>query len=306
MIRPSTGRAAGRALALRVPLALLLSGCAAEPAAKPVPDRASTSEAQTPEAQAAAEAPEETPDERPAPEFPPNPGYDQAELDSHLRSAAWSNDVEMAERLISWGANVNAKDDTVQSAYLIATSEGRLELLRLTLAHGADVSDLDSWVGTGLLRAAERGYWEVAGELIRAGVPLDHVNRVGYHAIHEAVIFGRDDESYHQTVRVLVAGGVDFASHSGSEGMTPLQMATWKGYPQQAALLEALTSALEPSDPTAALFVAAEIGDPNAVTIALRAGAPIDTRDSAGRTALEVAEAGNHPVSAGILRALGG
>ena len=52
------------------------------------------------------------------------------------------------------------------------------------------MADLDSWNGTGLIRAAERGHWAVAGELIRAGVPLDHVNRVGYQAIHEAVWFG--------------------------------------------------------------------------------------------------------------------
>ena len=302
MIRPSTGRAAARALALLVPLALLLSGCAAEPGAKPAPAPAETAETRAP-APVAEDAPIGAPQ---ASEVPPNPGYDQAELDAHLRSAAWSNDVDMAERLIAWGANVNAKDDTVQSAYLIATSEGHLELLRLTLAHGADVNDLDSWVGTGLIRAAERGHWEIVGALIRAGVPLDHVNRVGYQAIHEAVIFGRDDESYHQTVRVLVAGGADVATPSGSEGLTPVQMATWKGYPQQAALLEALTTAPAPADPTAALFAAAEAGDPNAVTIALRAGAPLDARDAAGRTALEVAEAGNHPVSAGILRALGG
>ena len=32
----------------------------------------------------------------------------------------------------------------MQSAYLIATSEGYLDLLRLTLANGAEVNDKDS------------------------------------------------------------------------------------------------------------------------------------------------------------------
>jgi ankyrin repeat protein len=51
-----------------------------------------------------------------------------------LIRAAWANDVEGARRLIAAGADVNAKDDTEQSAFLIATSEGHLALLELTLA----------------------------------------------------------------------------------------------------------------------------------------------------------------------------
>ena len=44
-------------------------------------------------------------------------------LDQELIVAAYANDVDEAERLIQAGADVNAKDETVQSAYLIATSE---------------------------------------------------------------------------------------------------------------------------------------------------------------------------------------
>src|SRR6187431_3194346 len=46
----------------------------------------------------------------------------QARLDARLRDAAWADDVRRARRLIGRGADVNAKDDTQQSAYLIATS----------------------------------------------------------------------------------------------------------------------------------------------------------------------------------------
>ena len=41
--------------------------------------------------------------------------------------------------LIEAGADVNVQDDTRQSAYLIPTADGGLEMLRLTLAAGADV-----------------------------------------------------------------------------------------------------------------------------------------------------------------------
>ena len=39
----------------------------------------------------------------------------------------------------------------------LATSEGFVDLLSLTLANGADVKSLDSFDGTGLIRAAHRG-----------------------------------------------------------------------------------------------------------------------------------------------------
>ena len=45
-------------------------------------------------------------------------GEEQAALDQQLRAAAWANDVARARRLIGHGADVNAKDDTEQSAYL--------------------------------------------------------------------------------------------------------------------------------------------------------------------------------------------
>ena len=53
----------------------------------------------------------------------PEPG-EQARLDARLIAAAWENDVELAARLIERGADVDAQDDTQQSAFLIAASEG--------------------------------------------------------------------------------------------------------------------------------------------------------------------------------------
>ena len=81
-----------------------------------------------------------------------------SDLNSALITAAWANDLERARDLVVQGADVNYEDTTEQSAYLIATSEGYVDLLELTLSHGADVAALDSYNGTGLIRAAERGH----------------------------------------------------------------------------------------------------------------------------------------------------
>ena len=77
-----------------------------------------------------------------------------------LVAAAYGNHLETARLLVDAGADVNVQDETQQSAYLIATSEvgDDPRLLELTLEHGAKVNAKDSYNGTGLIRAAERGY----------------------------------------------------------------------------------------------------------------------------------------------------
>ena len=238
----------------------------------------------------------------------PTPTTRSAELttlNEGLRAAAWTNDVTEARRLITLGADVNAKDETQQSAYLIATSEGYLDLLRLTLAHGAQVDDKDSWNGTGLIRAAERGHALVVGELLRAGIARDHINRIGYQAIHEAVWLGDDTPEYATTVRVLAAGGVELDRRSPSAELTPLEMARQIGHTGAAGILETITSAARPADPDAALLQAAEVGDANAVAIALRAGANIEARDAHDRTALLLAATYDQVPVANVLVAMG-
>lgn len=229
----------------------------------------------------------------------------QASLDQALRDAAWANDVATARRLVTQGADVNAKDSTQQSAYLVATSEGYLDLLRLTLASGAKVDDKDSWNGTGLIRAAERGHGLVVGQLLQAGIDRDHVNRIGYQAIHESVWLGDNTTTYVDTVRTLVAGGVELTRPSGSEGLTPLQMARERGFTRLAAVLQKATTAGPMADPDAALLRAAASGDADTVALALRAGADLGTRDDRRRTALLLAVTGDHLDAARLLVAMG-
>ncbi|HEX6887732.1 MAG TPA: ankyrin repeat domain-containing protein, partial [Candidatus Nanopelagicales bacterium] len=228
-----------------------------------------------------------------------------AELDAQLRDAAWADDVERAAALIDRGADVNAKDDTQQSAYLIATSEGYLELLELTLANGARVDDKDSWNGTGLIRAAERGHAPVVGRLLQAGIERDHVNRIGYQAIHEAVWLGEDTAEYRDTVRVLIAGGVTLDRPSSREGLTPLEMARQRGYASLAEILRVAGDAAPIEDPDVALLRAARGGDADAAALAIRAGADLEARDDNDRTPLLLAAANDRVPVARLLVALG-
>lgn len=148
-----------------------------------------------------------------------------------LVAAAYGNQLKIAELLLKAGADPNAKDETVQSAYLIATSEigDDPRLLKLTLRHGADVRSLDSWRGTGLIRAADRGFDKIVKVLLDTDIDIDHVNRIGYTALHEAVILGDGDPAHQRTVAALVAAGVD-QSVKDPKGDTALDVARARGY----------------------------------------------------------------------------
>jgi uncharacterized protein len=149
--------------------------------------------------------------------------------------AAYNNQVDTARILIKAGADVNTQDATQQSAYLIATSEGYLEILKAALAHGADVHCTDSYNGTGLIRAADRGHVEIVRELLKTDIKVNHVNRLGWTALHEAIILGDGGPRHTEVVRLLVAAGADVNLPDGRG--TPLWHARRGGYDEIVKIL---------------------------------------------------------------------
>jgi ankyrin repeat protein len=235
-------------------------------------------------------------------------GLSQEVLNAKLWDASWANNVTEAEQLIYAGADVNAKDSTMQSAYLVATSEGYLDMLNLTLSKGADVTSLDSYNGTGLIRAAERGHAAVVGRLIQAGISLDHINYPGYVALHEALIYAKPDqvEAYQDTVWVLVAAGSNLSIPVSGTGESSLSLAERYGLSRQAEIIRrAIAAPLAPAEAQQQLLQAARTGDPDLAALALRAGAPATMRDQNGTTALSLATTGGHEVTARLLTNLG-
>ena len=227
------------------------------------------------------------------------------ETNQILIDAAWSNDISLARLLIAQGADVNYKDHTQQSAYLIATSEGYLELLEITLDNGADVGSLDSFNGTGLIRAAERGHADVVGRLLQTDIEVNHINNLGWTALHEAIILGDGDQRAHDTVRLLIAGGADVQIPSQRDGAVPLDMAASRGQNDIAATIQLALDAQPTSDPDSVLLAAVDSGDADRAVLAIGAGADIEIRDTKLRTPLLVASANDHTAVARVLVALG-
>jgi ankyrin repeat protein len=156
-----------------------------------------------------------------------------------LIAAAYGNRLDVARILVEAGADVNAKDETQQSAYLISTSEvdDDPRLLELTLRNGANVHSLDSYNGTGLIRAAERGHVRIVERLLRTDIEVNHVNNLGWTALLEAIILGDGGRRHTEVVRLLVGSGADVNLADG-EGVTPLEHARQRGYEKIVRILQ--------------------------------------------------------------------
>ncbi len=135
---------------------------------------------------------------------------------------------------------MNAKDASQESAYLIATSEigDDPRLLELTLSSGADVNAKDRFNGTGLIRAGERGYVRIVRRLLETDIAIDHVNRLGWTALLEAIILGEGGRAHTETVRALIDAGADVTIADG-DGVTPLAHARERGFDEIVAILRA-------------------------------------------------------------------
>ncbi|MCZ4550351.1 ankyrin repeat domain-containing protein [Gordonia rubripertincta] len=168
----------------------------------------------------------------------PDPALEIRDADGRtpLVVATKSRDTDAARRLILAGADVNAKDNLQDSAFLYAGAEGLDDILVLTLDHGADVNSTNRFGGTALIPAAEKGHPTTVQILIDAGVPLDHINDSGWTALLEAVVYGDGSPVYQEIVSRLLAAGADPGIRD-SQGRTALQIAQQRGQADVARLL---------------------------------------------------------------------
>ena len=182
-------------------------------------------------------APEQPPTEVPAPAPPPAlSATEQEQLDRELIAAAKANNAPLVAGLIGRGGNVNARDAIQDSAYLFAGAEGFNEVLRLTLAAGADVASTNRYGGTALIPASEHGHVETVQILIAAGVPVNHVNNLGWTAMQEAILLNNGGPRQLEVVRLLLEAGAD-PDIRDPEGRTALQNSERLGFAEIAALI---------------------------------------------------------------------
>jgi uncharacterized protein len=154
-----------------------------------------------------------------------------------LLAATHGNRVEVARVLIAAGADVNAKDDIEDSAFLYAGAEGRNEILKLTLPT-ADLKSTNRYGGTALIPAAHHGHAETVRILLGTAIDKDHINKLGWTALLEAVILGDGGRTHTEIVRLLVEAGAS-VKIADREGITPLKHAKQRGFAAMVRIMEA-------------------------------------------------------------------
>ncbi|MFK0235621.1 ankyrin repeat domain-containing protein [Streptomyces vinaceus] len=159
------------------------------------------------------------------------------ELRTPLLLASLADHVEAARVLVAAGADVDAQDARQDSAWLVTGVTGSVAMLRVLLPAGPDLRRTNRFGGVAHIPASERGHVAYVREVLAVtDIEVDHVNRLGWTALLEAVILGDGGPAHQEIVRLLLAAGADRELADG-DGVTALAHAERRGYAGIAELL---------------------------------------------------------------------
>ncbi|GEM51065.1 hypothetical protein EB1_08550 [Empedobacter brevis NBRC 14943 = ATCC 43319] len=169
-------------------------------------------------------------------------GADVNTTDNSRRSllliATNKTNIEMAKLLVKYGADVNQQADNLDSPFLYAGTSGQTELVQLFLNHGARFDVFNRYNGSALIPACERGHIETVKLLANTkNYPIDHVNRLGWTGLMEAIILGDGSKKYQQIVQILKDAGAKM-DIPDRDGITPLQHAQQRGYKEIVTIIK--------------------------------------------------------------------
>ncbi|MFD4693651.1 ankyrin repeat domain-containing protein [Streptomyces sp. NPDC058463] len=159
------------------------------------------------------------------------------ELRTPLLLAALGDHVDAARLLVEAGASPDAQDSREDSPWLVTGVTGSVAMLHVLLPAGPDLTLRNRFGGISLIPASERGHVAYVREVLRAtDIDVDHVNRLGWTALLEAVILGDGGRAHQEIVEVLLAAGATPGLPDG-DGVTALEHAERRGFTEMVALL---------------------------------------------------------------------
>jgi ankyrin repeat protein len=126
-------------------------------------------------------------------------------------------------------ADMDAQDGTLDNPMLYAGREGLLDILRIANDAGADPTVTNRYGGVALIPASERGHVEAVRYLLEeTDVDVDHVNRLGWTALLEAILLSDGGPPHQEIVALLIEHGADVDLADG-DGVRPLAHARARG-----------------------------------------------------------------------------
>ncbi len=156
-----------------------------------------------------------------------------------VMAATVARQIAAVRALVDAEADVDIRDNRLDNPFLYAGAEGLLDILRIVNEAGADPSLTNRFGGVALIPASERGHVEVVRYLLaESDVDVDHVNRLGWTALLEAIVLSDGGPAHQEIVGLLIEHGADVDLADG-DGVTPLSHARTRGYAEIVRLLEA-------------------------------------------------------------------
>jgi len=161
---------------------------------------------------------------------------------SALLVATEKGDSFMVEWLLKHGADIDFFDPSYeiidQTAFLFAGANGFDDILEILILYKPDVSIRNSYGGNALIPAAEKGHISTVKLLLeKTDMDVNFVNHLGWTALLEVVIFGRDNQTFQEIAGLLLLHGADI-SITDNDGVTPYEHARQRGLIRIAALLQ--------------------------------------------------------------------
>ena len=233
------------------------------------------------------------------------PQITSIETNQVLFASADNDCSELARRLLSDGASLEARDRLGAMPLAHAARAGATGLIELFLESGAAIDAGNLAGSTALYQAAENGRTGTVDLLLRKGADPNLPGRSGVTPLAAAAYRGND-----AIIALLLAHRADPAL-ADTTGKTPIVYAAARGVaPIVQRLLDAgvKADATYANDLTALMWTAGhdEGVDPRATEAVIRLlldrGTPIDAADNRGRTALMIgAERGDVAVVSALL-----
>ena len=204
---------------------------------------------------------------------------DEAEADgtTALHWASYSSNIEAVELLIGAGADVNAANDLGATPIWLTAESGNADIAEILLDAGADPKLALLGGETPVMTAARAGHAEVLELLLSEGAdPNSRATR------NQTALMWATAQRHPETVEVLLAHGADVNARSDSWRQLWQTMNTVLHAPPEDKVW------IDEGGYTPLLF-AARMGNLASAKLLLAAGASVNDRSAAGRSALILA-----------------
>ena len=208
-----------------------------------------------------------------------------------IDAAADRNDTDRVKELIAMGANVNAVNDIdcIQEGYtplIRASMYGNTEAVRLLLESGADIK-LTNMLGiSSFMMACSNGYIEIAELLLKHGADINRFGN-GWNPITAAAM-----HDCQKIITFLLENGADI-NRANHRGETALMMVCRNAVGKKKAIKLLLAAgadvnAADKEGRTALMGLASENGYTELMHILIKFGADPDIRNNKGQTVLDL------------------